>query len=67
MKLPKIVKGIEIIKILVKKGFVVKSRKSSHVSLSNGKIHMTVVLPPTTIGVYKKICRVTGIFPEEFL
>ncbi|OYT41833.1 hypothetical protein B6U80_00260 [Candidatus Pacearchaeota archaeon ex4484_26] len=67
MKIPKTIKGIKIIKILVKKGYHIKSRSGSHVSLSNGKIHITVVLPITTIGVFKKICRLTGISEEEFL
>jgi len=67
MKLPKIFKGQELIKVLIKKGYEVKSRKGSHVSLSNGKVHITIVLPITTIGVFKKICRITGIPEEEFL
>jgi len=51
---------------LVKKGYEIKSRKGSHISLSNGKIHITVVLPLTTIGVFNKISRLTGIPKEEF-
>ncbi len=66
MKKPKVVKGQNIIKVLVKNSYEVKSRKGSHVSLSNGKIHVTVVLPLTTIGVYKKISRLTGIPVEKF-
>ena len=66
MKTPKVVKGQKIIKILVKKGYEIKSRKSSHVSLSNGKVHITIVLPLTTIGVFNKISRLTGIPKEEF-
>ncbi len=49
MKTPKVVKGKNIVKVLIKNGYEVKSRKGSHVSLSNGKIHITVVLPLTTI------------------
>ncbi|MBU1252064.1 MAG: type II toxin-antitoxin system HicA family toxin [Nanoarchaeota archaeon] len=67
MKTPKIVKGDKIIKILVKKGYNVKSRKGSHVTLSNGEIRITLVLPLTTIGIFKKICKLTGISQEEFL
>ena len=67
MKTPKVIRGEEIIKVLVKNGFEIKSRKGSHVSLSNGKVHITVVLPLTTIGVFLKICRITGIPKEEFL
>ncbi|MBI2449198.1 type II toxin-antitoxin system HicA family toxin [Candidatus Pacearchaeota archaeon] len=67
MKTPKIIRGEQIIKVLVKKGYYIKSRGGSHVSLSNGKIHITIVLPITTIGVFKKICRLTGISKEEFL
>lgn len=67
MKTPKVVKGERIIKVLVKKGFEIKSRSGSHVTLSNGKIHLTVVLPITTIGIFKKICKITGIPQEEFL
>ncbi len=67
MKTPKIVKGKDIIKVLIKKGYQIKSRKGSHISLSNGRLHITIVLPITTIGIFKKICRVTGIPEEEFL
>lgn len=49
MKTPKVIKGDKIIKVLVKKSFELKSRKGSHISLSNGKGHLTVVLPLTTI------------------
>ncbi len=66
MKTPKVVKGQNIIKVLMKNGYEVKSRKGSHVSLSNGKIHITVVLPLTTIGIFNKISRLTGISKEEF-
>lgn len=67
MKTPKTIKGLKIIKVLVKTGYEIKNRSGSHVSLSNSKIHVTVVLPITTIGVFKKICRLTGIQEEEFL
>lgn len=67
MKVPKVIKGEEISKILLKHDYQLKSRKGSHVSLSNGKIHVTVVLPLTTIGIFLKICRITGIPKEEFL
>jgi len=66
MKTPKVGKGQNIIKVLMKNGYEVKSRKGSHVSLSNGKIHITVVLPLTTIGIFNKISRLTGISKEEF-
>ena len=66
MKTPKVVKGEKIIKILINNGYEIKSRKGSHVSLSNGKIHITIVLPLTTIGIFNKISRVTGISKEEF-
>lgn len=66
MKAPKVIKGEKIIKVLTRYGYEVKSRKGSHVSLSNRKIHITVVLPLTTIGIYKKISRLTGIPWEEF-
>ena len=66
MKAPKVIRGEKIIKVLVKHGYEVKSRKGSHISLSNGKIHITVVLPLTTIGIYKKISRLTGISEKEF-
>lgn len=67
MKTPKTIKGLEIIKILMKNGYVIKSRTGSHVSLTNGKIKLTVVLPITTIGVFNKICKQTGIPKSEFL
>ena len=63
----KVVEGKNIIKILVKYGYEIKRRKGSHVSLSKDEINITVVLPLTTIGVYKKISRKTGIPVEEFL
>lgn len=66
MKAPKVLRGEKIIKVLAKHSYEVKSRKGSHVSLSNGKVHITVVLPLTTIGIYKKISRLTGIPKEEF-
>lgn len=66
MKSPKTIKGQKIIKVLVKKGYEVKSRKGSHVSLSNGQINVVVVLPLTTIGIYKKIAKSTGISEREF-
>ncbi len=66
MKTPKVVKGQNIIKVLIKNGYEIKSRRGSHVSLSNGEIHITVVLPLTTIGVFNKISRFTGIPKEEF-
>ncbi|MBL7147331.1 MAG: type II toxin-antitoxin system HicA family toxin [Nanoarchaeota archaeon] len=67
MKTPKTIKGIKIIKVLVKHGYEYKRMKGSHVSLSNGQINLTIVLPLTTIGIFKKICRLTGIKEEEFL
>lgn len=67
MKTPKIINGEKIIKVLVKNGYEIKSRGGSHVTLSNETIHITVVLPITTIGVFLKICRITGIPKEEFL
>jgi len=67
MKTPKVIRGENIIKVLVKKGFEIKSRNGSHISLSNGTVHITVVLPLTTIGVFLRICRITGIPKEEFL
>ena len=67
MKLPKVVKGKDIIKILVKYGYEIKRRKGSHVSLSKDNINITVVLPLTTIGVYRKISKKTGIPLEAFL
>ena len=67
MKTPKVIRGEEIIKVLVKNGFEIKSRKGSHISLSNGQVHITVVLPLTTIGLFLRICRITGISKEEFL
>ena len=67
MKSPKTIEGMNIIKVLLKKGFEIKGRKGSHISLSKGVVHLTVVVPLTTIGIYKKICRITGISLEEFL
>ena len=67
MKSPKVIKGINIVKVLIKRGWIIKSRNSSHVSMSNGVTHITIVLPLTTIGIYKKICKITGIDLEEFL
>ena len=67
MKTPKVIRGEDIIKVLIKNGFEVKSRKGSHVSLSNSKVHVTIVLPLTTIGIFLKICRITGIPKQEFL
>jgi len=66
MKTPRKVSGKQIIKILVNKGYQIKSRKGSHISLTNGKINLTVVLPLTSIGVFLKITRLTGIPREEF-
>ena len=66
MKTPKVIRGENIVKVLVKYGYDIKSRKGGHVSLSNGKVHITVVLPLTTIGVFNKISRITGISKEEF-
>jgi len=66
MKTPRVIEGEKIIKILLKYGYKIKSRKGSHISLSNGKIHITIVLPLTTIGIFNKISRITGIPKEEF-
>ena len=66
MKTPKVIRGEKIIKALVNHGYEIKSRKGSHISLSNGKIHITIVLPLTTIGIFNKISRITGIPKEEF-
>ena len=66
MKTPKVIRGEKIIKVLAENGYEVKSRKGSHISMSNGKIHITIVLPLTTIGVFNKISRITGIPKEEF-
>ncbi len=66
-KLPKIIKGKNILKVLVKNGYEIKRQKGSHVSLSKGEINITVVLSLTTIGVYRKISKKTGISIEEFL
>jgi predicted RNA binding protein YcfA (HicA-like mRNA interferase family) len=66
MKTPKVIKGEKIIRVLINNGYEIKSRKGSHISLSNGKIHITIVLPLTTIGIFNKISRVTGIPKEEF-
>lgn len=67
MKTPKTIKGQKLLKVLLKYGYKIKSRKGSHISLSNGEIHITIVLPITTIGVFKKICKLTGISEQEFL
>ena len=67
MKLPKVIKGIDIIQILIRNGYEIKRRKGSHVSLSKDEINITIVLPLTTIGVYRKISKKTGIPLEEFL
>jgi len=64
---PKVIKGEKILKVLKRRGYEIKSHHGSHISLSNGQIHVTVVMPLTTIGVYLKICRTTGIPVEEFL
>ena len=66
-KLPKVIKGKELLKVLVKHGYEIKRQKGSHVSLSNKEINITVVLPLTTIGVYRQISKKTGIPVEEFL
>jgi len=66
MKTPKVIKGEKIIKVLTKNGYEIKSKKGSHLSLSNGKVHITVVLLLTTIGIFNKISRITGIPKEEF-
>jgi len=66
MKTPKVIRGEKIIDVLIKQGYKIKSRKGSHISLSNEKIHITVVLPLTTIGIFNKISRITGIPKEEF-
>ena len=66
-KLPKVVKGKDILKTLVKHGYEIKRQRGSHISLSNKDINITVVLPLTTIGVYKQISKKTGIPIEEFL
>jgi len=66
VKTPKVIKGEKIIKVLIDHGYAVKSRKGSHISLSNGRIHITIVLPLTTIGIFNKISRVTGISKEKF-
>ena len=67
MKTPKTINGEKIIKVLLNHGYEIKSRKSSHISLSNGNVHITVVFPITTIGVFLRICRITGISKKEFL
>ncbi|HLC62718.1 MAG TPA: type II toxin-antitoxin system HicA family toxin [Candidatus Nanoarchaeia archaeon] len=67
MKTPHHVKGIDLINILRKHGYEIKSRKGSHVSLSNGQILVTIVLPLTSRGVFKKISKATNIPEEEFL
>ena len=67
MKLPKVVKGKDVLKVLVKYSYEIKRRKRSHISLSKEGINITVVLPLTTIGVYRSIAKKTGIFIEEFL
>ena len=66
-KLPKVIKGKDILKVRVKNGYEIKRQKGSHVSLSKGEINITIVLPLTTIGVYRKISKKTGISIEEFL
>ena len=66
-KIPKVIKGKEILKVLVKHGYEIKRQRGSHASLSKEEINITVVLPLTTIGVYKKISKKTGIPIEEFL
>lgn len=67
-KTPKQIKGKKIIKVLTKNGYFIKSRGGSHITLSNGKIHVTVVIPFTSIGVFlKQIVKITGIPREEFL
>jgi len=66
-KLQKVIKGKEILKVLVKHGYEIKRQRGSHVSLSKEEVNITIVLPLTTIGVYKKISKKTGIPIEEFL
>ena len=67
MKSPREINGKKLINNLRKQGYVIKSQKGSHVSLSNGKVHVTVVLPITSVGVLKQIRRITGIPEQELL
>ena len=61
------ISGRKCLKILCNKfKFHVKRQRGSHVSLSKGKVLVTVVMPFTTIGVYKNIAKITGIPKEDF-
>lgn len=71
MKLP-IVSGMEIIKILIKQGFVQKGREGSHVTLekitSEGVFRTTVPLHKETgKGLFLDIIRQSGYTREEFI
>jgi len=66
MKSPKVIRGQKIIKALTKHGYEVKRIKGSHVFMTKDQINIVIVLPLTTIGVYKKISRTTKIPEEEF-
>jgi len=68
VKLPRKLSGLKIIKGLIRNGYVIKGKRGSHATLSNGKIHITVVMKKeVSIGVLKQVLRITGLSIKEFL
>ena len=67
-KLPK-VSGNQMIKYLIKKGFFVKSRKGSHVTLANISIRVTIPAGQNMIkpGLFLQILKAVEITRDEFV
>ena len=58
----------EIIRVLERNGFVIRSQKGSHVKLGNGERHVIVPHPrkDMPMGTYQSIIKQSGLKQEVF-
>ena len=62
------VHGRELIKILCNKfGFRAVRQKGSHVTLTNGRIYVTVPMKEIRVGLLNVILKDCGVSREDFL
>jgi len=67
MKLP-VLSGMKLLKLLIKEGFEVKGRTSSHVTLKKGEYRTTIVLHKEIgHGLLRDIIRQAGYTRDEFI
>ena len=69
MKLPTGLSGQELVKVLLRVGFVVNRQKGSHIILRRGNPYARVVVPDhkeVAKGTIRAIIRQVGLTADEF-